>query len=78
MSVLLGAVKKDYEYYAKRTPSAGKTAILKNRYGSRFSGKKVTIIKPYPQLGNFWLVKFGKDTFAVHNMDIERIVVKRK
>jgi hypothetical protein len=77
MSVLLGAIK-DYSYYEKRTPSAGKIAILKNRYGNRFSGKKVTIIKAYPKLGNYWLVKYGKETFAIPANDIERIIVKRK
>jgi hypothetical protein len=77
MAVLLGAIK-DYDYYEKRSLSPGKKVVLKNRSGSRFAGKKVTIIKPYPQLGNFWLVKFGKDKFAVHNNDIERVIVKRK
>lgn len=78
MSVFLGAVKKDYEYYSKRTPSAGKTALLRDIYGWEFSGKKVTIIKAMPQLGNFWQVKFGKKIFSVHAKDFDRIIVKRK
>ena len=77
MAVFLGSVK-NYEYYEKRTPGPGKKALLKDIYGSQYGKKTVTIIKPLPNLGNYWLVKFGKSNFAVHAKDIERIIVTRK
>jgi hypothetical protein len=73
----IGAVKKDYSYWEKRTPKAGRKAVLKDVYGSRFAKKTVTIVRTLPNLGNFWLVRYGKNEFAVHAKDIERIIVSR-
>ena len=78
IAMLIGAVKKDYSYYEKRSPGKGRKVVLKEIYGSRFSKKTGIIIEPLPKLGNYWLVEFGKDRAAINANDFDRIVVSRK
>ena len=77
-NVMIGAVKKDYSYYEKRSIAPGRKAILKDIYGSSIANKKVTIVKALPKLGNYWQVKYGRNTFAVHGNDLDRVIVSRK
>lgn len=70
-------VKKDYSYYAERTPGKGKKVVLKEIYGSRFSKKTGVVIEALPKLGNYWLIQFGKDKAAIQNNQIDRVIVPR-